>query len=123
MALPATGPPDNLDIGPNETTSLLDQRDSQSDSSSIINDTPTATTTPSSLSNGSKSGGGSVNGGSDVEAGEVEEPENPLFEGNPEMLAKMHLLFPAIALGVRISFILNLWGSSEFSSLLISVFL
>lgn len=35
----------------------------------------------------------------DEEAGEVEEA-NPLFEGNPEMAAKMHLLLPAVGIGV-----------------------
>jgi hypothetical protein len=102
MALPATGPPGNLDIGPTETTALPGRRNSKSSSSSIANNTSTAAATLSSLSNESNPKKGSSNGGSDVEAGEVDEPKNPLFERNSEMLAKMHFLFPATALGVSI---------------------
>jgi hypothetical protein len=89
----------NAGSEPTETTSLLGRRDSKSDSLSSITEDQTAVTTPGSVSHGSKSDRGSVEG-NDVEASEGDEPVNPLFEGNPEMLAKMHLLFPAIALGV-----------------------
>jgi hypothetical protein len=41
----------------------------------------------------------------DEENGEVEEA-NPLFEGDAEMTKKMHLLFPAVAIGVSFSFLL-----------------
>jgi hypothetical protein len=41
----------------------------------------------------------------DEENGEVGEAVNPLFEGNDFMAKKMHLLFPAVAIGVSISFI------------------
>ena len=37
----------------------------------------------------------------DEEAGDAAE-ENPLFEGNAEMRKKLHLLFPAVVLGVRL---------------------
>ncbi|RDL40614.1 MFS general substrate transporter [Venustampulla echinocandica] len=39
----------------------------------------------------------------DEEIGAVEEAENPLFEGNAEVMQKMHLLFPAICIGVFLS--------------------
>jgi len=43
----------------------------------------------------------------DEEVGEVEEPENPLFTGQPEAAQRMHLLFPAVAIGVGFT---GLWG-------------
>lgn len=41
---------------------------------------------------------GALNGNG--EAGAVEETENPMFEGLPEVMAKMHWIMPAIAVGV-----------------------
>jgi hypothetical protein len=57
------------------------------------------------IGDSSKSGGSIVDEEVDAEHGEVEQADNPLFEGNAEMAKKMHLLFPAVAIGVSSSFI------------------
>jgi hypothetical protein len=40
------------------------------------------------------------------ETGEIEEPENPLFEGIPEVAARLNWLVPAIGIGVSIIIII-----------------
>ncbi len=53
---------------------------------------------------GNSNGNGSyVDEYSDEEARSLEEQENPLFEGQPEMAQRMYLLFPAVSIGVSIS--------------------
>jgi hypothetical protein len=42
-----------------------------------------------------------TDGAQDEEAGEGEEPVNPLFEGLPDAAARLHILAPAVAIGVR----------------------
>jgi hypothetical protein len=42
-----------------------------------------------------------TDGARDEEAGEGEEPVNPLFEGLPDAVARLHILAPAVAIGVR----------------------
>jgi len=42
-----------------------------------------------------------TDGARDEEAGEGEEPANPLFEGLPDAAARLHILTPAVAIGVR----------------------
>lgn len=54
----------------------------------------------------SSKGGGNDDSVIDEENGEIEGAANPLFEGNAEMAKKMHLLFPAVAIGVSSSLIL-----------------
>ncbi|KAF4627847.1 hypothetical protein G7Y89_g10304 [Cudoniella acicularis] len=82
---------------PDETTSLLGK------------DTPESTRNSSYesvASSGVRNGKGKGVEGDvvDEEAGEVEdESENPLFEGNSEMMARMHWLFPAISIGILLS--------------------
>jgi hypothetical protein len=34
-------------------------------------------------------------------AGDADEPHNPIFEGMPEVAARLHILTPAVAIGVR----------------------
>src|SRR5277367_6673172 len=41
-----------------------------------------------------------TDGARDEEAGEGEEPVNPLFEGLPDAAARLHILVPAVAIGV-----------------------
>jgi hypothetical protein len=94
-----------------ETTSLLGN-DTQASSSSSITSTPNGALESNGLSSGAKIGNRDEEGGSDKEVGEAEQAENPLFKGNPEMLAKMHYLLPAIAIGVRVlphSSVVILW--------------
>ena len=42
-----------------------------------------------------------TDGGQHEEAGEGEEPVNPLFDGLPNAAARLHILAPAVAIGVR----------------------
>lgn len=39
------------------------------------------------------------------EAGVVEEVENPMFDGLPEVMARMHWILPAVGLGVSFAII------------------
>jgi hypothetical protein len=82
---------------PTETTSLLQ------------NNVPVPVIASLTGPNTSKLNGNGVDspqppGGSDEENGEVEQPDNPLFEGQPDVAQKMYLLFPAVALGVSVPF-------------------
>lgn len=46
--------------------------------------------------------GAPTDGGPDEEAaGDAGEPHNPIFEGMPEVAARLHILAPAVAIGVR----------------------
>ena len=45
-------------------------------------------------------------GAADEEAGEVEAPDNPIFEGLPEVAARLHILAPAVSIGVSSCFYL-----------------
>lgn len=95
MSQPAKGSLNGSTNGaaePTETSSLLSKS------------TPKLVDVPGPEANGLVVGKGSV--GRDVEAGDSGDAENeensPLFQGNPEMARRMHLLFPAVAIGVSI---------------------
>jgi hypothetical protein len=108
MAVPAIDISGKAEPEPTETTSLL-RRDGHSNPSSSGSVTPIVTG-PSSISSAPEPNYGIVGGSGDVEAGELREPAvNPMFEGDPEMLAKMHLLFPALAIGVCDSILCNMF--------------
>ncbi|KAH7360676.1 putative transporter [Rhexocercosporidium sp. MPI-PUGE-AT-0058] len=91
-------------IEPTERTSLLSKtsnfKTNDSSSSDEITTDESRSSSSSSNENGSilKSGDENV---VDEEAGEVEEDDNPLFEGNPDI--NMRFLFPAVALGILLS--------------------
>lgn len=61
---------------------------------------------------------GDGDGDTDEEAGAAEEVENPMFEGNPEVMRKMHLLFPVVCIGVCIFSSRSLFISVMFISIL-----
>lgn len=82
---------------PNERTSLL----SKDDLKQPIDPSLSISANGEGHSNGS---GPYVDEGSDEEAGSVEEQENPLYEGQPEMVQRMYLLFPAVSIGVSLQF-------------------
>ncbi|KAH8658662.1 putative MFS multidrug transporter [Tricladium varicosporioides] len=86
----------NSTAEPDERTSLLNKAALKPGDSSLSR-TITADNASDVNGNGIKKGDVV-----DEEAGEVEE-ENPLFEGNPEMAAKMHLLMPAVGIGILLS--------------------
>lgn len=78
------------DAEPTERTSLIGNTDSTYGSGTI---------TPESGEerNGKKIASGNSEGSGDEEAGPA---ENPLFEGQSDMMAKMGMLFPAVSIGV-----------------------
>ena len=107
-------------VGPSETTSLL-SRDITRLGDDLIPDSIDPVRNAKG-SNGNGYGGtgtstdgckgdhksGDANGSvvdGDEENGEVEQEDNPLFEGQHEMLGKMKLLFPAVAIGVSFALI------------------
>jgi hypothetical protein len=101
------GSPSNSTTEPSERTTLL-SKDTINPTDSPLSDS----INPDENANGNGYGGvrgssksGGSGGGSivDQERGEIEEAT--LFEGNAEMAKKMHLLFPAVAIGVSSSFI------------------
>ena len=87
-------PPSNGNPEPDERTSLLSK-----DIPKPIEPSLSDTITPETSVNGN----GSISKGDDrdEEEGEVEEADNPLFEGNDKVAQKMYLLFPAVSIGVR----------------------
>jgi hypothetical protein len=92
-------PPSNSNPEPNERTSLLSK-----DSPKPIEPSLSDAITPETSVNGN--GSASKGDGRDEEVGEVEEGENPLFEGNDKVAQKMYLLFPAVSIGVRTRFLI-----------------
>ncbi|KAH7418441.1 putative MFS multidrug transporter [Cadophora sp. MPI-SDFR-AT-0126] len=93
-------PPHKEIAEPTERTSLLRKNSKSSPSSSSSSDGITANSGRSSDDNGSIFKNGD-DGAIDEETGEVEEDNNPLFDGNPDV--NMTLLFPAVALGILLS--------------------
>lgn len=49
-------------------------------------------------------------GNGHVEAGAVGEEENPMFDGLPEVMARMHWILPAIGFGVSLSSFASLYN-------------
>lgn len=82
--------------GPTETTSLLPKN-------GIAPIEPSLNESILSRTNGNDASTSPFTGATDEENGAVAQPENPLFEGQPEMAQKMYLLFPAVALGVSLA--------------------
>lgn len=84
---------------PTERTSLLSKNSNGNRKPIDVSSSDEITADGSQSSDGHESifkgGDGDV---VDEETGEVEEDDNPLFEGNPDI--NMKLLFPAVALGV-----------------------
>lgn len=87
-------PPSNGNAEPNERTSLLSK-----DIPKPIEPSLGDSITPETSVNGN--GSTLKNDDRDEEEGQVDEGENPMFEGNPKVATKMHLLFPAVSIGVR----------------------
>jgi hypothetical protein len=81
--------PSNGLTEPTETSPLLGD-------SSIPAPNGTIQEPPAKAANGMQ-----TDGAQDEEAGEGDEPVNPLFEGLPDAAARLHILAPAVAIGVR----------------------
>src|ERR1700722_15439168 len=82
--------------GPTETSPLL-SKDISTSSENSPDPLPDGTSQTSStrLANGAQ-----TDGAGDDETGEIEESGNPIFEGLPEVVARLHILVPAVAIGV-----------------------
>lgn len=78
------------DAEPTERTSLIGNTDSTYGSGTITPDS-------GDERNGKKATRSDSESSGDEEAGQV---ENPLFEGQSDMMAKMAMLFPAVSIGV-----------------------
>jgi hypothetical protein len=82
---------------PTETSPLLGKGVSaEIGASSIPAPNGTIQESPAKATNGLQ-----TDGAQDEEAGEGEEPVNPLFEGLPDAVARLHILAPAVGIGVR----------------------
>jgi len=85
------------DAEPTETSPLLGKDVSAGiGASSIPVPNGTIQESPAKAANGLQ-----ADGAWDEEAGEEEEPVNPLFEGIPDAVARLHILAPAVGIGVR----------------------
>ncbi len=86
----------NEHVEPTETSPLLG-KDVSTSLENTSNPLPNGTSQalPAGLADGPQR-----DGAEDEETGEVEEPENQLFEGLPEVAARLHILVPAVAIGV-----------------------
>ena len=94
---------------PTETSPLLGKDVSAGiGASSILAPNGTIQESPAKAANGVQ-----TDGARDEEAGEGEEPVNPLFEGLPEAAARLHILAPAVAIGVRGSSITRIGGLAD----------
>jgi hypothetical protein len=86
----------NGHVEPTETSPLL--ASASASTSAVI------TTSPNGVINESSAkpinGAAQTDGSADEEAGGSEEPDNPIFEGMPEVAARLHILTPAVAIGV-----------------------
>jgi hypothetical protein len=80
---------------PTETTSLIPKN-------GILPVEPSLNESIPSRTHGNGAGTSPSTGTTDEENGAAAQPENPLFEGQPEVVQKMYLLFPAVALGVSV---------------------
>lgn len=100
------GSPSNGTTEPSERTSLLSKDAIKPIEPSLSEGGNANGNGYGGIGDSSKSGGSIVDEEVDAENGEVEQTENPMFEGNSEMARKMHLLFPAVAIGVSSSLIL-----------------
>ena len=89
----------NVQVEPSETSPLLAKDISTPASASASTDTPFNGTVKGSVPE--TINGAPIDGVTDEEAvGEAEEPHNPMFEGMPEVAARLHILAPAVAIGV-----------------------
>lgn len=84
---------------PTETSPLIG-KDVSTTIENVSNPLPTDSSQalPSRLADGPQR-----DGAEDEETGEVEEPENQLFEGLPEVAARLHILAPAVAIGASLA--------------------
>jgi hypothetical protein len=86
----------NGHVVPSESSPLLSKGISGGiEASSIPAPNSTTQVLPNKAANGVQ-----TNGAQDEEAGEGDEPVNPLYEGLPEAAARLHILAPAVAIGV-----------------------
>jgi len=87
----------NGHAAPTETSPLLSKDVSAGiGASSILTPNGTVQESPAKVN------GVQTDAAQDEEAGEGEEPVNPLFEGLPEAAARLHILAPAVAIGVSV---------------------
>lgn len=86
-----TAADDNLE--PTEATPLLVSNGSKNPADEVDNVRENGSSSAVSESAGGKA---------DEETGEVEETDNPLLEGNAEVLARLPWLLPPLAIGVRL---------------------
>ena len=84
----------NGHAGPTETSPLLSK-------DTVVSIDTTANGSPNGVIEVRKViDGAQTDGAADEEAGEAEELDNPIFEGLPEVAARLHILAPAVAIGV-----------------------
>lgn len=79
---------------PSETSPLL-EADTKKPLGASLGTLPNGTSVAAAAAGGSQG-----DGVEDEEAGETEEVVNPIFEGLPEVAARLHLLLPAVGVGV-----------------------
>lgn len=90
----------NGHAAPSETSPLLSKDlAARTEASSIPTLNGTLQESPAKAANGVQ-----TDGAQDEEAGEGDEPVNPLFEGLPDAAARLHILAPAVAIGVSGNF-------------------
>jgi hypothetical protein len=82
---------------PTETSPLL-AKDTSSSTTSSSATPPNGTSDASDAS--ASNGSAHPNESGDEETGDPEEPHNPIFVGLPDVAARLHILAPAVAIGV-----------------------